>query len=44
LRTLYVSSARSGMTPEQLEAEPFAGGLFAVPVDIPGRPAALFGA
>ena len=44
LRTLYVSSARHGLTPEQLEAEPLAGGLFAIPMDTPGRPAHLFGA
>jgi sugar lactone lactonase YvrE len=44
LRTLFVSSARFGLTPEQLAAEPLAGGLFAVAMDAPGLPAARFGA
>lgn len=43
LRTLFITSARSGLTPEQLAAEPLAGGLFAVSVDSPGLPACLFG-
>ncbi|WP_372658831.1 SMP-30/gluconolactonase/LRE family protein [Hydrogenophaga sp.] len=43
LRTLFVSTARSGLTPEQLAAEPLAGGLFAVSVDSPGLPAHGFG-
>ncbi|MES2943440.1 MAG: SMP-30/gluconolactonase/LRE family protein, partial [Pseudomonadota bacterium] len=41
LRTLFITSARSGLTPEQLEAEPLAGGLFAVTVDSPGVAAGL---
>lgn len=43
LRTLFITTARSGLTPEQLAAEPLAGGLFAVAVDSPGLPAGLFG-
>ncbi|HSW03813.1 SMP-30/gluconolactonase/LRE family protein [Aquabacterium sp.] len=43
LRTLYVSSARFGLTPEQLQAEPLAGGLFAVAMDVPGVEAQRFG-
>lgn len=43
LRTLFITTARSGLTPEQLVAEPLAGGLFAVAVDSPGLPAGLFG-
>ena len=43
LRTLFVTSARVGLTPEQLAAEPLAGGLFAVAMDGPGVPAGLFG-
>ena len=43
LRTLYITSATSGLTPAQREAEPEAGGLFAVPLDVDGLPAALFG-
>ena len=38
LRTLYITSARENMTPEQLAAEPLAGALFAVEVDVPGLP------
>jgi xylono-1,5-lactonase len=43
LRTLFITTARTGLAPEQLEAEPLAGGLFAAMVDSPGRPAHLFG-
>ncbi|MGC1172330.1 SMP-30/gluconolactonase/LRE family protein [Polaromonas sp.] len=43
LRTLFITTARSGLTPEQLAAEPLAGGLFAAAVDSPGLPAGLFG-
>ncbi|UUZ69593.1 SMP-30/gluconolactonase/LRE family protein [Polaromonas sp. P2-4] len=43
LRTLFITSARSGLTAGQLAAEPLAGGLFAVSVDSPGLPACLFG-
>jgi sugar lactone lactonase YvrE len=42
LRTLYVTSARSGLSPEQLSAEPLAGGLFAFELAEPGTPPALF--
>ncbi|RYF43201.1 MAG: SMP-30/gluconolactonase/LRE family protein, partial [Comamonadaceae bacterium] len=43
LRTLFITTARSGLTPDQLAAQPMAGGLFAVEVDSPGMPARLFG-
>ena len=43
LRTLYISSATSGLTPAQRQAEPLAGGLFAVELNIAGAPAPLFG-
>ena len=43
MRTLYITSAATGLTPSQQEAEPLAGGLFAVEVDAEGRPANLFG-
>ena len=43
LRTLFITSARDGLTPAQQAAEPLAGGLFAVTVDSPGMPAHLFG-
>jgi len=42
LRTLYVTSARSGLSPEQLTAEPQAGGLFAFELAEPGVAPALF--
>jgi sugar lactone lactonase YvrE len=43
MRTLFISTARSGLTPEQLAAQPLAGGLFAVAMESPGLPAGLFG-
>lgn len=36
LTTLFISSARTGLSAEQLIAEPLAGGLFCVTVDSPG--------
>ena len=36
LKTLFISSARSGLDAEQLVAQPLAGGLFSVEVDTPG--------
>lgn len=35
-RTAFVTSARKGLSPEQLEREPHAGGLFTFRVDVPG--------
>lgn len=43
LRTLFISTARVGLTVEQLAAEPLAGGVFAVPIDGPGLAAHRFG-
>lgn len=37
LKTLYITSARSGLTPQQLEQEPLAGGVFSIRVDVPGQ-------
>lgn len=42
LCTLYISSARTGLTPEDLEAQPLAGGLFAVRIGSPGVAAHRF--
>ena len=42
LRTLYITSARSGLSDEQLKAEPLAGGLFAIEVGEPGVAPARF--
>lgn len=44
LRTLFISSACFELTAAQRAQEPLAGGLFAVELDAPGLPAALFGA
>ncbi|MCB1378856.1 MAG: SMP-30/gluconolactonase/LRE family protein, partial [Alphaproteobacteria bacterium] len=43
LDTLFVTSARQNLTPEQLEAEPLAGALFAFKTDVKGLPEAKFG-
>jgi D-xylonolactonase len=42
LRTLYITSARSGLAAEQLAAQALAGGVFAVELSEPGLPANLF--
>ena len=42
LMTLFISSARFGLSAEQLSAQPLAGGLFCVDVDSPGLPANFF--
>ena len=36
LKTLYVTTARTGLTAWQLDAQPFAGSLFAIQVETPG--------
>ncbi|SDR32576.1 Sugar lactone lactonase YvrE [Rhizobiales bacterium GAS191] len=38
LRTLYVTSARVGLTAAELESSPLSGGLFAMRVETPGLP------
>jgi sugar lactone lactonase YvrE len=35
-RTLYITSARFGLSAEQLRSEPHAGGVFSVRLDVPG--------
>ena len=42
LKTMYITSAREGMTAEQLAAEPASGGVFAIELDVPGLPENLF--
>jgi xylono-1,5-lactonase len=37
LKTAFATSARIGIEPADLEAQPLAGGVFAFPVDVPGR-------
>lgn len=41
LRTLYITTAREHMTPEQIEKEPHAGSVFAIDVEVPGQPEVL---
>ena len=43
LRTMFVTSMRYGLTETELAAEPLAGGVFAVDVDVTGLPAMRFG-
>jgi len=38
LRSAYVTSARTGLSPEQLAEQPHAGAIFAFRVDVPGLP------
>jgi len=38
LKTAFVTTARTGMTAEDLHAHPDAGGLFSFRVDVPGLP------
>ncbi len=42
MRTLFITSARSGLDDATLKAEPQAGALFSVEIDSPGLPAAAF--
>lgn len=42
LRTLYLSTARKFLSPEQLTAQPLAGSVLALQVDVPGLPEARF--
>jgi D-xylonolactonase len=38
LKTAFVTTARKGLSPEDLSAQPLAGGLFTFEVDVPGLP------
>ncbi len=42
LRTLYVTTANIGLTSAQRAAQPLAGALFRMRVDVPGLPANEF--
>jgi sugar lactone lactonase YvrE len=42
LKTLYVTTARETMTPEQLAAAPLSGSLFAIDCDVRGLPSSSF--
>jgi len=41
LKTLYISSAREGLTADELAQQPTAGGVFAIEVDVPGLPESI---
>ena len=41
-RTLYITSARTGLAPDVLAREPHAGGIFAIDVGVAGLPATPF--
>lgn len=43
LDTLFITTARHGLTPEQLARQPHAGGLFAAKPGVCGRPANRYG-
>lgn len=43
LDTLFITTARKDLNPEAIEAQPGAGGLFKVRVEVPGLPEARFG-
>lgn len=43
LGTLFITTARVGLSEDALEEQPFAGGLFALDVDTPGAPQRVFG-
>jgi sugar lactone lactonase YvrE len=38
LKTAFVTTARKGLSPEDLAAQPLAGGLFTFEMDVPGLP------
>ncbi|MEM7639280.1 MAG: SMP-30/gluconolactonase/LRE family protein [Pseudomonadota bacterium] len=42
LKTLYITSARVGLSDAALDRQPMAGSLFAIDVDVPGQPVAEF--
>jgi sugar lactone lactonase YvrE len=42
LRTAYVTSARTGLSEDQLAGQPHAGGIFSFRVDVPGLPEVPF--
>jgi sugar lactone lactonase YvrE len=43
LKSLYLTSARDGASPEELQAWPQSGGLFLLETEVAGQPARLFG-
>lgn len=43
MRTLFITTARTGLSYTQLDARPLSGSLFAVEIDVPGLPPRVFG-
>ena len=43
LKTLFITTARAGLSFPQLDARPLSGSLFAIRVDVPGMPPREFG-
>ena len=44
LRTLFITTARQKLTPDELAAQPFAGSVLAITLDVCGLPESRFGA
>lgn len=42
LKTIFITSIRHGLSPEQLAQWPLSGGVFAIEVDVPGVPVAHY--
>lgn len=42
LKTLFITTANIGMTPEQMKEAPLSGQIFAIEMDVPGLPEARF--
>jgi sugar lactone lactonase YvrE len=43
LRDLYITTASNRLDPDQRAAQPHAGGLFRIRLEIAGRPGSVFG-
>lgn len=43
MKTLFITTLRKGMTPDELKQAPLSGSVFVVEVDVPGVPIAVFG-
>jgi sugar lactone lactonase YvrE len=42
MKTLFLTTAREHMTPQEMEEQPTAGGVFAIELDVPGLPEPTF--
>ncbi len=43
LKTLFITTAREGLSDEQLQKYPLSGSLFQIVIDVQGRPSEIFG-